>query len=104
MTDQQTSADLALRLIGDSYSTYKISAVKRWFKRNPRCHPDLASIPGFWLNMVERPFAKTTTKRIRPCAVQRLANLKSAVTAYLEDHNADPGAFHLNHVGRPIPP
>ena len=43
--------------------------------------------------MVERFFAEITRKRIRRGAFKSVAELKSAIMEYLENHNADPKPF-----------
>jgi hypothetical protein len=43
--------------------------------------------------MVERFFAETTRNRIRRGAFKSVAELKSAIMGYLENHNADPKPF-----------
>ena len=52
-------------------------------------HADL----GSWLNMVERFFAEITRNRIRRGTFKSVAELKSAILEYLENHNADPKPF-----------
>src|SRR6202041_1394424 len=52
-------------------------------------HADSAS----WLNMVERFFAEITRNRIRRGTFENVAELKSAIMEYLENHNADPKPF-----------
>ncbi|MBV9251853.1 MAG: IS630 family transposase, partial [Acetobacteraceae bacterium] len=46
-----------------------------------------------WLNMVERFFAEITRKRIRRGVFSSVAELKDAIMAYLENHNANPKPF-----------
>src|SRR3977135_44059 len=75
LIDQQTPAGLDLHLIVDNYATHKTPAVTSW------------------LNMVERFFAEITRKRIRRGAFKSVAELKSAIMEYLENHNADPKPF-----------
>jgi hypothetical protein len=43
--------------------------------------------------MVERFFAEITRNRIRRGAFKSVAELKSAIMKYLENHNADPKPF-----------
>jgi len=91
--DQQTPADLDLLLIVDNYATHKTPAVKRWLKAHPRFHLHFTPTSASWLNMVERFFAEITRKRIRRGAFSSVAELKSAIMEYLENHNADPIPF-----------
>src|SRR3954468_14433419 len=49
--------------------------------------------PPSWLNMVERFFAEITRKRIRRGVFKSVAELRTAIMEYLENHNADPKPF-----------
>jgi len=93
LIDQQTSAGLDLHLIVDNYATHKTPAVKRWLKAHPRFHLHFTPTSASWLNMVERFFAEITRKRIRRGAFKSVAELKTAIMEYLENHNADPKPF-----------
>src|SRR6266700_436512 len=91
--DQRTLPNLDLHLIVDNYATHKTPAVKRWLKRHSRFHLHFTPTSGSWLNMVERFFAEITRKRIRRGAFKSVADLRSAIMEYLENHNADPKPF-----------
>jgi transposase len=91
--DQQTPAGLDLHLIVDNYATHKTPAVKRWIKAHSRFHLHFTPTSASWLNMVERFFAEITRKRIRRGAFKSVAELKSAILEYLENHNANPKPF-----------
>ena len=93
LIDQQTSARLDLHLIVDNYATHKTPAVRRWIKAHPRFHLHFTPTSASWLNMVERFFAEITRNRIRRGAFKSVAELKSAIMEYLENHNADPKPF-----------
>jgi transposase len=91
--DQRTPADLDLHLIVDNYATHKTAAVKRWLKAHSRFYLHFTPTSASWLNMVERFFAEITRNRIRRSAFTGVADLKSAIMEYLENHNADPRPF-----------
>jgi transposase len=93
LIDQRTPADLDLHPIVDNYATPKTPAVKRWLKAHPRFHLHVTPTSASWLNMVERFFAEITRNRIRRGAFNSVAELKSAIMDYLENHNADPKPF-----------
>jgi transposase len=93
LIDQQTPARLDLHLVVDNYATHKTPAVKRWLKAHPRFHLHFTPTSASWLNMVERFFAEITRNRIRRRAFKSVAELKSAIMDYLENHNADPKPF-----------
>lgn len=67
--------------------------MKRWLKKHPRFHLHFTPTSASWLNMVERFFAEIIRKRIRRGAFKSVAKLKSAISEYLENHNADPKPF-----------
>ena len=93
LIDQRTPADLDLHLIADNYATHKTPAVKRWLKAHSRFHMHFTPTSASWLNMVERFFAEITRNRIRRGVFKSVAELKSAIMEYLENHNADPKPF-----------
>ena len=93
LIDQQTPAGLNLHLIVDNYATHKTPAVKRCLKAHPHFHLHFTPTSASWLNMVERFFAEITRKRIRRGTFKSVADLKSAIMEYLENHNADPKPF-----------
>lgn len=93
LIDQKTPADLDLHLIADNDATHKTSAVKRWLKAHPRFYLHFTPTSASWLNMVERFFAEITRNRIRRGVFKSVAELKSAIMRYLENHNADPKPF-----------
>src|SRR3984893_3940437 len=93
LIDQQIAEGLALHLVVDNYATHKTPTAKRWIKAHPRFHLHFTPTSASWLNMVERFFAEITRKRIRRGAFKSVAELKSAIMEYLENHNADPKPF-----------
>jgi transposase len=93
LIDHRTPPGLDLHLIVDNYATHKTPAVKRWLKTNPRFHLHFTPTSASWLNMVERFFAEITRNRIRRGAFKSVAELKSAIMEYLENHNVDPKPF-----------
>ena len=82
-----------MHLIADNYATHKTPAVKRWLKRHPRFHLHFTPTSASWLNMVERFFAEITRQRIRRGVFKSVAQLKAAITQYLDHHNANPKPF-----------
>src|SRR5216110_2696085 len=93
LIDHRTPPGLDLHLIVDNYATHKTPAVKRWLTAHPRFHLHFTPTSASWLNMVERFFAEITRNRIRRGAFNSVAELKSAIMQYLENHNADPKLF-----------
>jgi hypothetical protein len=70
-------------------STSRVPALKA----HPRFHLHFTPTSASWLNMVERFFAEITRNRIRRGAFKSVAELKSAIIEYLDNHNADPKPF-----------
>jgi hypothetical protein len=62
-------------------------------RTNTDLNPLEAPTSASWLNMVERFFAEITRNRIRRGAFKSVAELKRAITEYLENHNASPKPF-----------
>ena len=93
LIDQKTPQGLDLHLVVDNYATHKTPAIKRWLKAHPRFNLHFTPTSASWLNMVERFFAEITRNRIRRGAFKSVAELKSAIMDYLENHNADPKPF-----------
>jgi DDE superfamily endonuclease len=102
LIDQRTPVGLDLHLILDDYATHKTPAVQRWLKAHPRFRLHFTPTSASWLNMVERFFAEITRKRIRRGAFTSVAELKAAIMAYLQTHNADPKPFVWTKSARQI--
>ena len=91
--DTQTPAELDLHLIVDNYATHKHPQVQAWLKRHPRFHLHFTPTSSSWLNLVERWFREITNKRIRRGTFHNVAQLQSAIEAFIAQHNADPQSF-----------
>jgi transposase len=86
-------ADLDVHLVIDNYATHKAPTVRNWLNRRPRWHVHLTPTSSSWLNQVERFFALLTERQIRRGIHRSVAALKSAITKFIEQHNADPTPF-----------
>jgi transposase len=84
---------LDIHLIVDNYSTHKTKAVQNWLKRHKRFKMHFIPTSSSWLNLVERFFAEITGKKIRRGAFASVADLITAIEAYLSAHNANPKPF-----------
>jgi len=91
--DAQTPADRALHLIVDNYATHKHAKVKAWLAKHPRIHLHFTPTSASWLNMVERFFRDLTTRRLRDGIFHSVAELETAIAAYIASHNASPKPF-----------
>jgi transposase len=63
--------------------------VLAWLARHPRWTFHFTPTSASWLNAVEGFFSKMTRQRIR----RSIADLQTAINAYLVEHNASPKPF-----------
>ena len=91
--DRETPAHLDLHLILDNYATHKTPAVKRWLARHKRFKLHFTPTSCSWLNLVERLFAEITRQRIRRGTFHNVAELKTAITEWIEHRNQNPKPF-----------
>ncbi len=86
-------SDLDVHLVIDNYATHKAPIVRNWLNRRPRWHVHLTPTSSSWLNQVERFFALLTERQIRRGIHRSVTALKSAITNFIQQHNADPKPF-----------
>ena len=91
--DHNTAKWLDLHLTVDNYATHKHPKVKAWLKRHPRFHLHFTPTSASWINLVERFFGLITEDAIRRGVFHSVAELKTAIEAYLDQHNADAEPF-----------
>ena len=91
--DRATPKMLDLHLIADNYATHKHPMVEAWLAKHPRFHMHFTPTSASWLNQVERFFGLITDKRIRRGAFKSVGELETAITDYLDQHNAQPKPF-----------
>jgi transposase len=91
--DRNAPKQFDLHLIVDNYATHKHAKVKAWLKRHPRFHLHFTPTSASWINLVERFFGLITGDAIRRGVFRSVAELKTAIEAYLEQHNAEPKPF-----------
>jgi transposase len=87
--DRNVAKQFDLHLIVDNYATHKHAKVKAWLKRHPRFHLHFTPTSASWINLVERFFGLITDDAIRRGVFRSVAELKTAIEAYLEQHNAE---------------
>jgi transposase len=85
--------DLDVHLVWDNYATHKTALIRDWLAKRPRWHVHLTPTSSSWLNQVERFFAKLTDKQIRRGVHRSVEELEAAITAFLDQHNAEPKPF-----------
>jgi len=91
--NRMTPAHLDLHLILDNYATHKTPAVKHWLARHQRFKLHFTPTSCSWLNMVERLFAEITRQRIRRGTFHNVAELKTAITEWIQHRNQNPKPF-----------
>ena len=84
--------DLDVHLVMDNYATHKAPLIRNWLAQRPRWHVHLTPTSASWLNQVERFFALLTERRSARHPPQR-RRAPGAITAFIDQHNADPKPF-----------
>lgn len=92
--EKTTPPDLDLHVIVDNYAAHKTKAVRQWLVRHPRWQLHFIPTHSSWLNQVERFFAKITLEVIRRGSFASVAQLRTAILEYIDQHNADPAPFN----------
>jgi transposase len=93
LIDRIVEKHLDIHLVLDNYGSHKTPEVKAWLAKHGRFKMHFTPTSASWLNLVERFFAKITTKRIRRGSFTGVNALKAAIYDYLDQHNADPKPF-----------
>lgn len=91
--DENVSADLDVHIVLDNLSTHKAPAVHRWLVRHPRFHLHFTPTYSSWLNLVERFFGLLTDEALRRGSHKSVAELRTAITAYVQAHNEEAKPF-----------
>jgi transposase len=86
-------ADLDIHLVLDNYATHKAPPVRAWLAHHPRYHLHFTPTSASWLNQVERWFALLAGKQIKRGIHRSVHELKTAIAAFIQAHNADPKPF-----------
>lgn len=91
--ERETDPALDLHFILDNYATHKHPKVQAWLDRHPRVHFHFLPTSASWLNLVERFFRDLSQRQLKRLAVNSVAELVDAITAYIETRNRDPRPF-----------
>jgi transposase len=100
--EAQVPTELDVHLVWDNYATHKTKLIRDWLAKRPRWHVHLTPTGASWLNQVERLFALLTERQIRRGVHRSVADLQAAITAFLEQHNADPKPFRWTKSAKDI--
>jgi transposase len=91
--ERQVPAGKVIHAVLDNYATHKHPKVLAWLARHPRWTFHFTPTSASWLNAVENFFSKMTRQRIRRGVFRSIADLQTAINAYLAEHNASPKPF-----------
>lgn len=91
--ERQTPKGLDLHLIVDNYATHNHPDVRAWLAKHPRIHMHFTPTSASWLNLVERFFGEITHRQIRRGVFRNVAELETAITAYITRRNQNPRPF-----------
>jgi transposase len=86
--EASVDATLEVHLVLDNLSAHRAPAVHRWLLRHPRFHLHFTPTYASWLNLVERFFGLLTEKALRRGSHTSVPQLRAAILAYVEAHNA----------------
>ncbi len=91
--DREFPGTVPLHLIMDNYGTHKHQKVREWLKRHPRFVPHFVPTSSSWMNLVERWFGHLDNKAIKRAAFLSVADLQTAIVAFLDTWNERPQPF-----------
>jgi transposase len=77
-----------VHVVLDNLSAHKAPAVHRWLLRHPRFHFHFTPTYASWLNLVERFFGLLTEKALKRGSHTSIPQLREAILAYVDAHNA----------------
>ena len=93
LIDARVPRTLDVHIIMDNYGTHKTPLIRHWFAKRPRFHVHFTPTYASWLSLVERWFALLTTKQIRRGVFRSVPQLKAAIQAFIDAHQANPNPF-----------
>lgn len=90
-----TSVDPAqeIHVVLDNLATHKAPVVHRWLLRHPRVQLHFTPTYASWLNLVERFFGLLTAKALKRGSHTSLPQLREAILAFVDAHNARRAPF-----------
>jgi transposase len=93
LINRSVPEDMDVHLVVDNSSTHKTPEIHRWLIRHPRFNLHFTPTYSSWLNLVERWFAELTNKWLRRGTHRSTKELESAISAWVENWNAEPKPF-----------
>ena len=76
-----------LHVVLDNYHTHKHAEIQAWLAKNPRVHLHFTPTSGSWLNLVEVFFGIITRQAIRRGSFDSVAQLVTAIRAFIDGWN-----------------
>ena len=86
--DASVAPALEVHVVLDNLSAHRARGVHRWLLRHPRVHLHFTPTYASWLNLVERFFGLLTEKALRRGSHTSVPQLREAILAYVNAHNA----------------
>ena len=91
--ERNAPADLDVHVVMDNYGAHKTKLIRDWFAKRPRWHVHYTPTSASWINQIERFFALLTERALRRGVFRSVAELETAIQAYIVASNADPKPF-----------
>ena len=82
--------------------THKTKLIRDWFAKRPRWHVHYTPTSASWINQVERFFALLTARALKRGVFRSVAELETAINAYLDVTNAQPKPFRWTKTANDI--
>jgi transposase len=86
--DATVEPELEVHLVLDNLSAHRTPVVHRWMLRHSRFHLHFTPTYASWMNLVERFSGLLTEKALRRGSHTSVVQLRAAILAYVQAHNA----------------
>jgi transposase len=93
LIDKAVPAHLDVHVVVDNSSTHKAPTIQCWLVRHPRFTLHFTPTYSSWINLVERWFAKLTTKWLRRGTHRSVKELTASIRTWITNWNDDPKPF-----------
>jgi transposase len=89
--ERSVPTDLDIHVILDNYATHKTKLIRTWFGKRLRWHVHFTPTSASWIN--QRFFALLTERALKRGVFRSVADLETAIKAYIDASNADAKPF-----------
>ena len=100
--ERNVPADLDIHVVMDNYGTHKTRLIRNWFAKRPRWHIHFTPTSASWINQIERFFALLTERALKRGVFRSVAELETAIKAYIKATNDDPKPFRWTKTANDI--